>query len=951
MDTSTFSGRVEKLLMTPITMSPSGSERTPSDDSWGDAAGTPEPSASATMRQNQATLDAGELFGDGEEERTVVVSAAYELRPRFTGRNGALATLQDKFVKSCELRQLAYCVVLGDSGMGKTRLVSEFCNAARAAQPTTVLIAGSADEGSTPYAAVISALNDRFGILPIDNNEEIRDKILAGVAEVVQPARVPEVAHLLAHLMRVPFADSPIITPLIESPQRLESRTFMALRRFLSAESERHPVVFMIENLDLCGVETINLMQYLAAGAQNQRLMLLSTATPSLFERYPLFGQGDVTPHRLELGPLTPGEAEELFRELCRPLDHVPERIVAHVRTLIDSPRSVHELVRLLLESGCIIRTGGGRSWRIDGVKAATMPLPRSYEELLASRLAAMDDTERRTLQIASVVGETCWFDAIVSVDRSAQTDTTDPDGPTLAQIAASGDHSRLATTAAIAKLIEHEWLVEIRDSALPGERELKFAYPTLWSLVYRGVEPQRKRGYHATVAEWLELHPDGRGPASQEEVARHLELAGEPREAALRYRRAAEAARAQFANERAIRLFDRALACIGNSDIAARIHLWHDLGSIYELIGDFEAALGAFERMLRLSWVVASKTKAAVAFNKMGRVWRRKGDLKLAVEYLERGLELFRAAGDGRGIASSLDDLGRAMHMLGRYDEAYQKITEGLARRGKGGDKRSIAASLSNLGTVQQERGQFEAAFNCHREALEMRRAAGDRWGQVASQNNLAALAFETDDYALARSGWQSALSEAESIGALPLAALILTNLGELALTESKLEEARSRLDNALEIIEDIEDRHLETECCRHLAALDAQTGRLETATQFARRALDVAHRAGLVEREALAHIQLGEIMSANLYDADTGGSAAGSPAAKAFATAVSLARSIGNDATLGRALFASGRFKAEQGQIAEGRDLLRDALMVFSRLGLARQTSEVERLLSTLQ
>ena len=54
-----------------------------------------------------------------------------------------------------------------------------------------------------------------------------------------------------------------------------------------------------------------------------------------------------------------------------------------------------------------------------------------------------------------------------------------------------------------------------------------------------------------------------------------------------------AEAARAQFANETAIRLFDRALACLGsqpNSDLAARLHIWHDLGSVYELIGDFEA-------------------------------------------------------------------------------------------------------------------------------------------------------------------------------------------------------------------------------------------------------------------------------------------------------------------------------------------------------------------------
>ncbi|MBP9088005.1 MAG: ATP-binding protein, partial [Kofleriaceae bacterium] len=140
--------------MTPISLEPAASERAVGDDSWqADATGTPPPNAStsAVMRQTEATLGAGELFGDSEEERTVVVSAAYELRPRFTGRSAALRTLTERYTKSCELRQLAYCMVMGDSGMGKSRLVTEFCAAARAAQPTTVLIAGAGDEASTPY--------------------------------------------------------------------------------------------------------------------------------------------------------------------------------------------------------------------------------------------------------------------------------------------------------------------------------------------------------------------------------------------------------------------------------------------------------------------------------------------------------------------------------------------------------------------------------------------------------------------------------------------------------------------------------------------------------------------------------------------------------------------------------------------------------------------------------
>jgi hypothetical protein len=59
---------------------------------------------------------------------------------------------------------------------------------------------------------------------------------------------------------------------------------------------------------------------------------------------------------------------------------------------------------------------------------------------------------------------------------------------------------------------------------------------------------------------------------------------------------------------------------------------------------------------------------------------------------------------------------------------------------------------------------------------------------------------------------------------------------------------------------------------------------------------------------------------------------------------------RSIGNEAALGKALFAFGRYKAEVGEISDGVDMLRDAIMVFAKLGLARPASEAEKLLATL-
>ncbi|HEU4733980.1 MAG TPA: tetratricopeptide repeat protein [Kofleriaceae bacterium] len=884
---------------------------------------------------------------DVEGVRTILTSAAYELRPRFVGRTAALAELHELTKKAFKDKDLGFAVVIGEPGMGKTRLISELVARVRTEHPTTRLFHGVADENSHAYGPVARALTARFGIAAGEEPQASRDKLSVELAEVNDSERLPEVAHLIAHLLRVPFDDSPIVTPILGSPQRLEARLFMALRRFLAAECERYPLLIVIENLEQCGADTINFVHYLAAGLRDHRVTIIGTATAALSARHPEFGEGDVPPVRVEIGPLSPNEAEDLLRELCKGLEKVPTVLTEHVRTMPGSPRAIYELVRLLLETSCIVREAS--AWRIDDRALAAIALPATYEELVAARLAAMDPGWRRILEMGASVGETSWLDAILALERHGQVGV-DPDGPTLAQIAGSSDQTRLAVVTAVEKLVEHGWLIEVSQSSIAGERELRFANANLWSLVYRAIAEPVRCGYHAVIARWLELHPEGLSPSAQEEVGRHLILAGDGREAATRYRRAAEHARAAYANQRAIELFDRALACLGGHDIGARIRLWNDLAAVYELIGNFEAALGAFERMLRLSWVAASKTTAAAAFNKMGRVWRRKGDLKLSLEYLQRGLELFRGASDARGVAGSLDDIGRALHMMGRYDEAEAQITEALARHTKDGDQRAIATSLSRLGKVHQDRGHYESAYDCFRDALAIRKATGDRWGQVVAQNNLAALSFELGELPEARGAWVSALAEAEAIGALPLSALILTSLGELALTEHKLDEARSRLENALEIIEDIEDRGLESVCCRHLATIEKLQGNAAAARELADRALAVAQKAGLREHEAQAYMTLGDVLSASIHDEEATDAGALAPAAIAFGAAIEVLANTSNEAVLAKALFVFGRYKAEIGDHAEAKDMLRDALMMFSKLGLERPSSEVEKLLASM-
>ncbi len=455
----------------------------------------------------------------------------------------------------------------------------------------------------------------RFGLTGRESNEVAQRKILSGVAEALPGSKVVEVGHLVAHLVGVGFQKSPIVDPLADAPKQLETKTFIAVKRFLEADARNRPLVLCFDDLDQAGPETFNLIHYLAAGLGSSPVMLLALARPSIYKTHPSFGDGEIEVQRVDIGPLSADDSESLLRELLRSVDGIPDALVTHARATGGLPRTLFELARLLIESETVRRHGD--LWGIDPKRLATLGLPVRPEQLSARRLALMPAAERGLLEKASCCGETFWLEAVVALTRAASL-RGNADGPTLTQIAA-GDSTRSDTEAALAKLAERDWIIEDAESAIAGERQYRFAYPQLWEAVTAGIKPDTVVRNHRLVAQWLELRPEGREEEAQEDIGQHLERAGDSEAAASCYRRAADAARARYMNEKAIRLYAQALACLGEGNLAARIHLWHDLGSVYELKGDFEAALGAFEHMLRLTWVVASRNKAAVAFNKLG--------------------------------------------------------------------------------------------------------------------------------------------------------------------------------------------------------------------------------------------------------------------------------------------------------------------------------------------
>lgn len=895
-------------------------------------------------------LGAEQLFPSTNVE--IDIRPPFRLHPEYTGRRTTRSALEASFAGAMESSTLSFNLLVGDAGMGKSRTIRELVDVIESSAPDVRVLVGNSESSERTFAAFAHLLESRFGITATDGDLVAHDKIETALSDLISPNRVTEITHLLAHLMRRPYPNSVVVEPLAQSHQQLEVRTFLAVKRFFQADAEAGPLVLCFENLEQADSATINLLHFLVTGLANFRIMVVGTATAELLEDYPQFGDTDVELQRFDLGPLSQGDCESLFAQLTSTVRNVPASLRTHAAKLGGSPRAIFEMVRYLLEAKVIVRSAG--SWKVDQLQLTKTPLPKRHTDLVAARIRTMPSSERDVLHHAAIIGETFWLDSIVALLRAERFATADPDGPTLGEIAAAGDHTKSIVSKALNKLLSQEWLIEVAETSHAGEREYRFAYPLLWSSVYDDCKANIREQSHLRAAQWLELRPNGRDPVAQEDIGHHLELAGDVRGAARRFRRAADHARKSFFNDKAIRLYDHALACLGQADQAARIQLWHDLGSVYELKGDYDGAIGAFERMLRLSWICASRTKAAVAFNKMGRVWRKKGDLKLSLDYLSRGQQLFEQAGDERGIAGSYDDIGQVHYLLGNFEEAHHMVTAGLQRRGKGGDSRSIATSLSTLGNIQQDRGFLNEALNCHREALELRRQAGDRVGVAASLNNLAVIAYERGALSEAREGWEKALKEAEAIGALPLQAHVLANLGEIAFEEQRYDEARRRLTEGVQIASDIAERRLEVETTRNMARLEHVLGNSSVARMHAHRAHTVASDAGLRDYEGRALLTLAEVFGGTIFDAaqtteDLPLEASEAKAEGYFKQGIDVMREIGNEAELAKGLEAYGRYKIEQGQVEVGRDLLLKCLNIYQRLGL-RQRTDVEAVLRSL-
>jgi class 3 adenylate cyclase len=446
------------------------------------------------VRENVVAERVGPVKLKGRDS-AVVAWRLHSIRPRAerTARPGTPLVGRDV---EMGLLRLAYqrvtrdgichlITVLGEAGIGKTRLIQEFTDQLGDRAWTLVGRSPTFGEGADYYAPVAQMLRQAAQIRPDDTPALAMGKLTALTDDQ------PRYSDHLAWLLGLPGGSGDA------------GGAFRALCGVFKRMAVQRPLVLVIEDLQWAPPVLVKLVENLIESLTDIRLLLICIARPNYRDIYQGWGIDTPNAITLRLGPLTEEEAQELVSHLLRDVKPTKELLTRVWTGAAGNPLFVEALIAELREHAGLRLEDG--NWTLVDDRLVESPTPPTIEALLAARLDRLDSLARMILVRAALIGV-----RFTEVEVTALV----PESP--------------ATIAGTLERLVRAELLHQEAGEDRAQQRYAFRHMLIRDVAYRSMPRQLRAELHERYANWLERMTEDATIDRSEAIGHHLELAYE---------------------------------------------------------------------------------------------------------------------------------------------------------------------------------------------------------------------------------------------------------------------------------------------------------------------------------------------------------------------------------------------------------------------------------------
>ncbi|MEO0206402.1 MAG: tetratricopeptide repeat protein, partial [candidate division WOR-3 bacterium] len=795
--------------------------------------------------------------------------------------------------------------IMGEAGIGKTKLVYEF---KKQLGEQIFITEGKGIEyhSNSPYFVLREMLKKVFGIADTDTPSRITHRIsefIETLDDSLLKIKMPYYKYFLsADLTK--SERSHFESMQTEDRSRLLLEAIHSLFMKLSRE---HTLVMIFDDCHWIDKETLDFMHTFAGSIGYKPIMIIDLYRPGFdigpTRRHPYFSL-------FELKPLAQSETVTLLKTIlhCEKIDNDLLNLLLEKSGSI--PFYISEMAVNLVNEKLINVVDGVAQLK----EEKSLTIPRSIDELVMTKVDKLSPEMRYIVNIASVIGEEFSFKLLNAVIPGKE---------------------RLRQN--LAHAVQQNIFKIADEKGMSGEEKYSFTHSIVRDAIYNSLLKKEQREFHQKVGYVMEKIYNLTIEEYFDALSNHFYLGGETLKAIEYMEKSGDQKKELYLNDAAIEIYKKCLKIIPNSMPILFARIYEKLGTVYELIGAYENALvsyrsivkyagkdsilvarslrhqanivknqGDYDRALELlsrartflksaevplgkqviielsstssleCWLFRIKGKMDIAenkgteaieivkriknwefdhdvkqaltraYNNLSVVYCIKGDFQKALELCKGALSISEDTGDLRSKVDAYNIMGTVFKAQTDYERAIESFSMNLKITEDLGDKKGTGVAYCNLGNVYQHKGEYTTALDLYQKFLEISRDLGDKSSIGMASNNMAIIYFNMGDYVKALDFFDKYLRISKELGDKRGEAIACGNMAEVLMNQFEYNKARILYSKFLKISQQLGDKRGIGSASYGLGQVYIETGKLNTAWKYLKAARSIFETMG---------------------------------------------------------------------------------------------------------